>query len=58
MDVKYNIGNVVAKEHICMTHGDEQSYGDCLRSWGVVAGWKGTKWKMGTTVITYSIKYN
>ena len=30
-DVKYSIGNGVAKELICMTHGDEQWWGDCLR---------------------------
>ena len=33
-DVKYSIGNGVAKEHACMTHGHEQWCGDCLREWG------------------------
>ena len=35
-DVKYNIGNEVAKELICMTHGHEQWCGDCLRELGVL----------------------
>ena len=30
-DGKYSIGNGVAKELICMTHGLEQWCGDCLR---------------------------
>ena len=30
-DVKYRIGNEVAKELISMTHGHEQWWGDCLR---------------------------
>ena len=33
-DVKYSIGNGVAKELICMTHGHEQWWEDCLRDWG------------------------
>ena len=32
-DVKYSIGNGVAKEFIHMTHGHEQLWGDCLREW-------------------------
>ena len=27
-DVKFSIGNGVARELICMTHGHEQSWGD------------------------------
>ena len=30
-DVKYSIGNGVAKELVRMTHGHEQWCGDCLR---------------------------
>ena len=30
-DVKYSVGNGVAEELICMTHGHEQWCGDCLR---------------------------
>ena len=49
-DVKYSIGNGVAKEHICMTHGQGIWGGDCRSEWGdwveeVKAG------KIGTTVI-------
>ena len=33
-DVNYSIGNGVARKSICMTHGHEQWYGDCLREWG------------------------
>ena len=50
-DIKYNIGNGVAKEFICMTHGYEQCCGDCLRGWGVL-GEGGKGGKTGTTVIT------
>ena len=35
-DVKDSIGNTVAKEYICMTHGHEQQY--CLRESGVLCG--------------------
>ena len=43
-DVKYNVGNGVAKELIHVTHGPEQWCGDCLRVWGCwVEGGKGTK---------------
>ena len=41
-DVKDSIGNTVAKEYICMTHGQGQQCGDCLREWGR-AGWRGAK---------------
>ena len=37
-DVEYSIGNMVAKEHICITHGHKQLCGDCLREWG--KGWQ------------------
>ena len=37
-DVKYRIGNGVAKELIRKTHGHEQWCGDCLREWGVLGG--------------------
>ena len=30
-DVKYGMGNIVAKQHICMTHGHGQWCGDYLR---------------------------
>ena len=33
-DVKYSIGNGVAKELVHMSHGQEQCYGDCLKIWG------------------------
>ena len=49
-DVKYSIGNGVAKELILMTHRHEQEWGDCLRNGGCwVEGSKGGK--MRTTVI-------
>ena len=32
-DVKYSIGNGLAKELTRMTHGHEQWWGDCLREW-------------------------
>ena len=32
------MGNVEAKQVICMTHGHEQCYGDCLREWEVLGG--------------------
>ena len=34
VDVKYSIGNIVAKEYIRMTHGHGQWCGDCLIEWG------------------------
>ena len=40
-DVKYIIGNGVAKELIHMTHGHEQWWGDCLRNRGT--GYRGAK---------------
>ena len=41
-DVKNSIGNVEAKELICMTHGHELKGGECR--------WEGNKGKNGTTV--------
>ena len=40
--MKYSIDNGVAKELICMTHGHEQWWGDCLREWGMLSG-RGTR---------------
>ena len=37
-DVKSSTGNGVAKELICMTHGQKRQRGDCLREWEVVSG--------------------
>ena len=37
-DVKYSIGNGVAREPIHMTHGHGQWCGDCLREWGMQGG--------------------
>ena len=37
-NIKYSIGNGVAKELICMTHGHEQWCGDCQREWGMLRG--------------------
>ena len=37
-DVKYSIGNGVAKELKHMTHGHEQWCGDCLREGGMPGG--------------------
>ena len=33
-DVKYSVGKGAAKKFICITHGYEQWYGDCLREGG------------------------
>ena len=49
-DVKYSIGNGIAKELIHMTHGHEQWWEDCLREWGVPGGRK-QRGKIQTTVI-------
>ena len=49
-DVKYSMGNGVAKELMCMTHGHEQWGRDSLREWGVLGG-AGKRGKIGTTVI-------
>ena len=35
-DANYNIGNGVAKELICTTHGNEEWCGDCWREWWVL----------------------
>ena len=50
-EVKNSIGNGVAKELICMSHGHElRGRGNCWREWGYqVEGGKGGK--IGTTVI-------
>ena len=49
-DVKYSIGNGVAKELTHMTRGHEQRCGDCLREWGCwVKG--GAGGKIETTII-------
>ena len=37
VDIKYSIGNGVAKALICMAHGHEQQWGDCLREWGLMS---------------------
>ena len=44
-DINYSIGNGVATELICMTHGHEQWCGDCPREWGcwVEGGQSGKK---------------
>ena len=55
-DVKYSLGNRVAKEYICMTHGHGWC-GDCLREWGVLGG-EGKGGIIRTTGIAYTIKYN
>ena len=47
--VKNSMGNGVAKELICMTHGHELR-GDCWREWGVLGG-GGKGERIGTTVI-------
>ena len=49
-DVKYNIGNGVAKDLIHMTHGHAQWWGVCLREW-VVQGGAGQRGIIRTTVI-------
>ena len=45
-DIKYSIGNGVAKELIRMTHGHEQWWGDCLREWGLLGGGGGNGEKL------------
>ena len=47
-DVKYNIGNIVAKEHTCMING--QWCGDSLREWEGLAGSEQRR-KIGTNEI-------
>ena len=37
-DVQYGMGNGAAKELIHMTHGPEQSWGPCLKEWGMLGG--------------------
>ena len=52
-DIKYSIGNGVAKELIHMTHGHEQWCGDCLRDWEVLGGGgqRGEKWDISNSII-------
>ena len=51
-DLEYRIGNGVAKELICLTHGHEQWWGDCLREWGSrVLGRGRQRGKIRTAVI-------
>ena len=45
-DVKYSMGNGVAKELICIADGHEQRWGDCLRGVGGV-WWEGQRGKLG-----------
>ena len=54
--VKYSTGNEVAIELIRMTVNMNKGRG--IASGGGVAGWKGKKGKIGTTIIAQSIKYN
>ena len=50
MEGKNSVGNVEAKELICMTHGHELWWGECGREG--VGGWSGVKGGgNGTTVI-------
>ena len=49
-DVKYRIGNGVAKELICLTHRHEQWGGDYTRECGLLSG-KGQRGKIRTTVL-------
>ena len=46
---KNSVGNVEAKELICMTHGHELKQGEC--GWEGCAGRRGVKGGNGTTVI-------
>ena len=49
-------GEGLAKEHICMTHGQRQWCGDCLRGGD---GQRWAKWKRAeTTLIAQTIKFN
>ena len=43
-DVKYSIGNGIAKELIYMTHAYEQWFGDCLREGGGEGDIGGANW--------------
>ena len=57
MGCEVSIGNGVAKELICMTHGHEQWGRDCLRNLGGTGCGRGKGGKIITTVIALSIKY-
>ena len=50
-DAKYSIGNWVAKERICITHGHGPQYGNCLMELAecLVERYKGGK--AGTNII-------
>ena len=37
-NVKNSIGDIVAKEYVCMTQGPGQWCRDCLRVWGSLGG--------------------
>ena len=57
-DVKNSIGNGVAKELICMTHGHELRR-DCRMEWGFeVEGAKGENWDNCNNIVnkTYFLK--
>ena len=46
-DIRYIIGNGVAKELISMTHGHAQWCGNCLREWGMLSGGETKSEKLG-----------
>ena len=50
-DVKYSIGNGVAKELICMTRGHEQWCGDCLKEQGLWRWVMGRNWDKCNSII-------
>ena len=53
--LRADIGNGVAKELICMTHGHEQRRGDCWREWGLLGGWRqrGKIWDNCNSIINF-----
>ena len=50
-DVKYSIGNIIAKECMCLTHGEGQLCREGLRKWVRVWVNGDQRGKIGTTVI-------
>ena len=46
-EVRNSVGNRKPKNLMCMTHGHEQWWEDCLREWGMLRG----EGKIRTTVI-------
>ena len=54
INVKYSVGNGVAKELIRMTQGHEQWCGDCLREWGGLSegGQWGKNWNNYNSMIS------